>query len=242
MVMAGAESRADMGSSAGIEAGSMSSSCTQGETRTLSGCGLERCLSGRWVEEEHKRLCNDHDDDCDGRVDGSYGIGGMCSPIMPTAAGWRVLLCDPESQTAMCVPSSTISSRAEVCDGIDNDCDQKVTRLRRGTSLLHGCKQVSPGNMCVDGLCDEPTTTPTPPIDPNAPLGTYGNQLDAVLILFRRWVRATKSLAVSDCTGSFADDLLLAIQTGAGSEVVFAFSLPQTQRVKFTTELSLFMI
>ena len=51
---------------------------------------------------------------------------------------------------------------------------------------------------------------------------------------------AQKELAVANCTGDLLDDLLLLGQTALGSEVVFAFSLPQTQRVRFSVELTLF--
>ena len=158
LVTAGSEPTTDMGTNGGSEAGSMSNSCTQGETRTLSGCGLERCLSGQWVEERNTReLCNGHDDDCDGQVDESYSIGGMC--FSDNADGCRVegtFACDLESQTAMCVPSSTISSRAEVCDGIDNDCDQEIDEgFDEGSLCCTDASHCPPGIMCVDGLCDE---------------------------------------------------------------------------------------
>ena len=245
MMSGGSEQGVDMGETGGTTAGTMSGPCTQGEIRQLSGCGLERCLSGQWVNESGAReLCNNHDDDCDGRVDESFSIGGMC--FADNADGCRVegtFACDLESQTAMCVPSSTISSRPEVCDGIDNDCDEEVDEgFEDGPLCCTDASHCPPGVMCVDGLCDEPTTTPIPPIDPMAPIGTCENPIwmPGFNVYFEDGNRANKTLAVANCTGNLADDLLLAFQTGSGSEIVFAFSLPESQRVQFTTELSLF--
>ena len=245
MLSGGVEAEEDLGVSGEETAGTVVSTCSQGETRPLNGCGLERCLSGQWVTENNTReLCNQHDDDCDGRIDESFSIGGMC--FADNADGCRVegtFACDPNGQTAMCVPSSTISSRPEICDGIDNDCDQEIDEgFEDGPVCCTEASHCPPGVMCVDGICEEPVTTPTAPIDPNAPLGTCGNPIwmPGFNIYFEDGNRANKTLAVSNCTGDFADDFLLALQTGAGSEVVFAFSLPQRQRVRFTTELSLF--
>ncbi len=245
MVTGGTSVAPDMSMGGESVGGMMISSCTQGETRPLAGCGLERCLSGQWVSESNVReLCNDHDDDCDGRVDESYSIGGMC--FADNADGCRVegvFACDSVSQTAICLPSSIISSRPEVCDGLDNDCDQQIDEgFEEGLLCCTDASHCPPGVMCVDGLCDQPVTTPIAPIEPGAPLGTCGNPIwmPGFNVYFEDGGRANKALAVSNCTGTFEDDLLLALQTGAGSEVVFAFSLPEAQRVRFTTELSLF--
>jgi hypothetical protein len=218
--------------------------CLQGSTRPLPGCGLERCLSGQWISETNTReLCNDHDDDCDGQVDESFSIGGMC--FANNADGCQVegiFICDGVSQAAVCMPSSTISSRPEVCDGIDNDCDQQIDEgFEEDMICCSDDSHCPPGIMCIDSECED-TSTPQVPIDPNAALGTCGNPIwmPSFNVYVADGTRSNKRMGVANCTGEILDDLLLATQTGLGSEVVFAFNVPSTQRVRFTTELSLF--
>ena len=55
-VSGGSELMMDMGMGGQESTGGMTESpCVQGSTRELSGCGLERCLSGQWVTEMNAR-------------------------------------------------------------------------------------------------------------------------------------------------------------------------------------------
>lgn len=230
----------------GVSAGQSSgdSACTDGDTRVLSSCGLERCLDGVWSTETNAReRCNGHDDDCDGRVDETFSIGGMC--FVDNSSGCRLegaYQCDPNTEAAMCVVSSEISNRPELCDGIDNDCDDIIDEgfgemTRCCTDQSHCPAELS----CVEGLCQD-TSSQRPEIDPNAPLGTCGRPIwmPGFNVYPTDGNIAQKELTVSNCTGDLLDDFVLLGQTTLGSEVVFAFSLPQTQQVRFSVDLTFF--
>ena len=243
MVVAGTNTVMDMEPTMAGQTGGTQPSCMQGETRPLSGCGLERCLNGEWMTESNPReLCNGHDDDCDGQTDETFSIGGMCfANSMNSCRVEGTFICDPTSQTAVCMPSSMVSTSAEVCDGIDNDCDNMIDEGFDETSICcSNDNHCPPGIMCVDRLCDTQVATPMPPIDPNSPVGTCGHPI--VLQGFSTYFHnvGSQEMFVLNCTGSPETDLILAGQSGLGKEVVYAFSVPETQMVRFTTELSLF--
>ena len=234
------------GQMGGVPAGQSGgdSACMDGDTRVLSSCGLERCLDGAWSTEPNAReRCNGHDDDCDGRVDETFSVGGMC--FVDNSSGCRLegaYQCDPNTEAAMCVISSETSNRPELCDGVDNDCDDVIDEGFEETTRCCTDQSHCPEDLsCVEGLCQD-TSSQQPEIDPNAPLGSCGRPI---------WMPgfdvyptdgniAQKELTVSNCTGDLLDDLVLLGQTTLGSEVVFAFSLPQTQRVRFSVDLTFF--
>ncbi len=244
MMTAGTEMIADMGIAGTEMGGSMTNDCQQGAIREIDGCGLERCLSGQWVREANAReLCNGHDDDCDGQIDESFSIGGMC--FANNADGCQVegtFICDPASQAAICMPSTMVSSTPEICDGTDNDCDGQVDEgFDDGAICCSNNNHCPPGVMCIDGLCED-NSAPEIPVDSTAPRGTCANPV--IMPGFNLFIEdgsiANKRMAVANCSGDFASDLILAGQTALGSEVVFAFTVPNDQRVRFTTELSFF--
>ena len=242
MMSAGTEVTMDMG--VDVDSGSVEPNCQQGDIREIDSCGLERCLSGQWVREANAReLCNGHDDDCDGQIDESFSIGGMC--FADNTDGCRVegtFTCDPASQAAICMPSNMVSSSPELCDGIDNDCDGQVDEgFDDGAICCSNNIHCPPGVMCIEGLCEENSTSVIP-VDNTAPRGTCANPI--IMPNFNLYIEdgtvAQKQMAVANCSGDDTSDLILAVQTGFGSEIVFAFTVPTTQTVRFTTELTFF--
>ena len=95
--------------------------------------------------------------------------------------------------------------------------------------------------MCVDGLCETSSSLDIP-VDSTAPRGTCANPV--LMPNFNLYIEdgttATKQMAVANCSGDTVSDLTLAAQTAFGSEIVFAFTVPTTQTVRFTTELTFF--
>jgi hypothetical protein len=68
-------------------------------------------------------VCNGLDDDCDGTIDnGNPGGGGACVTGLPGACATGTLVC--QSGGLVCVPNTHPS--AEICDGVDNDCDGTI--------------------------------------------------------------------------------------------------------------------
>ena len=87
-----------------------------GQTR-CGGDGALVCdaVAGDPAEE----VCNRTDDDCDGRSDEGLGDFGACDTGAPGVCGPGARRC-VRGEVA-CVAS--VRSTAEVCDGLDNDCD-----------------------------------------------------------------------------------------------------------------------
>ena len=246
MPSGGSDQPSDMGMSAGEVAGSEGGStpeCSNGEERPLPGCGLEVCVLGTWeTQSQSAERCNGHDDDCDQRIDETFTIGGTC--FIDDESGCRlmgVFACNPDTETGICDVSSATGAQVEVCDGLDNDCDQMIDEdFTEDTICCTTDEQCPIGVSCSEGTCG--VSNPDQPIiDPSAPLGTCANPI--MMNSFGSYPAdgsiASANLSVSNCTGDPFTDGILDAQTGAGSEVVFAFSLSQTQYVRFNVDLSL---
>jgi hypothetical protein len=71
--------------------------------------------------------CNGFDDDCDGVVDEGFEIGALCSEGLGACAGTGELVCDGANDVA-CTADVGLPE-AEICNGIDDDCDGTVDNL-----------------------------------------------------------------------------------------------------------------
>ena len=119
------------------------------------GAGFQTCESGAWgacrAGDPPPELCNGIDDDCDGSIDESFpeagmscdtGQAGVCAAGEATCTGGTLgcrRLVDPS---------------AEVCDGLDNDCDGDVDEDPDGLVLAEACGGACPAaavKLCLDG-------------------------------------------------------------------------------------------
>jgi hypothetical protein len=68
--------------------------------------------------------CNGQDDDCDGEVDEGLGVGAPCVAGAGICEAKGAIVCTKTGGTACsAVP---FEAGAEICDGLDNDCDGTV--------------------------------------------------------------------------------------------------------------------
>ena len=87
--------------------------------------------------------CNDLDDDCDGLVDEDFAdIGDLCGVGLGACAATGMMVCSANQSGTVCNAAPGIPSE-EVCDGIDNDCDETVD----DNVILNG------GDACTIGAC-----------------------------------------------------------------------------------------
>ena len=119
--------------------------------------GVLVCVGGQLqcqpINGPSPEVCDGLDNDCDGAVDeGNPGAGAACNTGLLGACATGTLVC--QGGVLTCVPNNTPT--AEICDGIDNDCDGAVDEggvcgLPDG-SLCTSNPQCASGN-CSGGVC-----------------------------------------------------------------------------------------
>ncbi|MEZ4462727.1 MAG: SUMF1/EgtB/PvdO family nonheme iron enzyme [bacterium] len=133
-------------------------------TRTCSsacGPGIQTCVAAMFGEcvatTPPVEVCDGVDNDCDLAVDESFPeMSTPCETGLLGICGVGAYQCTPEGLT--CV--STNVAAAEVCDGIDNDCDGLVDEDANGLVLTEQCGTTCPNRsarVCTSGAwsaCD----------------------------------------------------------------------------------------
>ena len=117
-----------------------------------SCAGVNGCVDGQWgctAASPAAEECDGADNDCDDLIDEELGTttcgAGACEHAVDNCVDGQEQLCDPLEGTS-----------DEVCDGVDNDCDDAVDEeLGTTTCGVGACEHAA--DNCVDGqtqVCD----------------------------------------------------------------------------------------
>jgi len=130
-------------------------------TSELGACSIntETCIEGVYTPNNEynpiAEICNNIDDNCDGIVD--EGITCVCNPGETRSCGendigacsYGTQTCQSDHRWNICIGEMLPSN--EICDNIDNDCDDEIDEnLIRSTSELGACSINT--ETCIEGV------------------------------------------------------------------------------------------
>lgn len=145
-------------------------------TGTVS-CAAERPVCDAIVGEPSAEICDGEDNNCNGVIDEPYlqlepgvGLGLPCSEGVGECATQGRYECAPSGDNVLC-DAQAAAPTAELCDGLDNDCDTdvdetfvadlgQVCRNGNGVCESEGVRVCDPAAPAGPTICDAPERVP----------------------------------------------------------------------------------
>jgi hypothetical protein len=153
--------------------GAVDENLTQPTTCGVGECGstgVETCTDGTWGGDTctpgvpSDELCDGFDNDCDGNSDEDFtDLGTTCTVGVGACEAAGSYVCTADGLSTECNATPGTPS-PEVCDGIDNDCDDTVDDITPEPTTCGIGECTSTGQTtCVGGVPGD-TCTPGPSI------------------------------------------------------------------------------
>ena len=119
--------------------------------------GAQRCIPNESLFTVGDELCDGVDNDCDGLVDNLIGLNMSCNGEIDQVCAYSRLSCTPGELGVLQAPTCNYEQvPAEVCDGLDNDCNGETDEMDLSqNSCVASCNR-SGRQRCENGevVCD----------------------------------------------------------------------------------------